>query len=78
MNKFAVPPYPDKPPEGHPDIPLCDLRNNLTLHLRGYATPDYKAGVQHALKLVNEMLKYRALARERDDWDKKGGAPEYV
>ena len=49
----------------HPDVDLCDLRNVLRHHIRGYVTPDYRDGVMYALRQINERIEYNELNRER-------------
>lgn len=55
---------------GHPDLDLCDLRNQIVTGIL-WCVEGEKAGLQTALNLVNERIKYNKLNREREGWDKK-------
>ena len=73
MEKFKPGPKPEKPKPGHPDVDLCDLRNILRHHVRGYTVPDYRDGIQYALKLIEDKIEYNKLDRERHEWARKMG-----
>ena len=73
MVNFNPGPKPNKPKPGHPDLDLCDLRNNLKHHIKGYVTPDYRDGVMYAVEMIEEIIRWNELDRERRAWAKKMG-----
>lgn len=57
---------------GHPDVDLCDLRNNINVAISSYPS-GYKVGLRLALSMVNQKIEHNELNRERQEWARKAG-----